>query len=536
MSNASSLDKGVHTEETVRLDHDDQSKSDHDIKIVKRKTMDTTLAFMEEHDSEVPEITPEQERKLYHKLLRRVFVMVFLINLFMFMDKNAMGFSKLLGMWKDTNLKQKEYNNTNTLFYVGYLIGQFPGHVLFQTFNKRYFMAVTLTCWLILMFTQLAAKDYAGIATIRFFLGLTESSVTPCIEHTLGMFFDSKTQSVLNPILWLGAVSVGIPTGFIAYGISHVKGSIHPWKLYWIINGSLTFLLSIWVVLDYPTNPAEYKAFTIEERVHIIRKIKRQNRSSIEEKKIKKYQFIEAIKDPVTWLFSLYALTSMLANNMNFQQQVISLSLGVSRINSTLITVAQSCYSCAFFLLGSFLMTKFKSSLCYLAVIFNIPAILGGFLAVFLPWKNKIGILASCIIVHTDGFAYILALCWSQISAAGYTKRLTRTAMFMIGYGIGDIIAPQMWVTGPRYYAAWGVQLGIAWFGSSLILLTIRYILAKRNNERVKDLTYDSDGNVIMKRYEYLESGSDAESGKRETDVSNFDLTDFENKEFIYPL
>ena len=93
-----------------------------------------------------------------------------------------------------------------------------------------------------------------------------------------------------------------------------------------------------------------------------------------------------------------------------------------------------------------------------------------------------------------------------------------------------------MWVTGPRYYAAWGVQLGIAWFGSSLILLTIRYILAKRNNERVKDLTYDSDGNVIMKRYEYLESGSDAESGKRETDVSDFDLTDFENKEFIYPL
>lgn len=529
-----SIDKEMNEEKTVSLDSN--TAADTDVKVVKKKAMDSTMEFMRLHDADVPEITPEQDRKLYYKLVRRVFLIVFMINLMMFMDKNAMGFSKLLGMWKDTHLTQKEYNNTNTLFYIGYLIGQFPGHYLFQLCNKRWFMTGTLTCWLILMFSQLAARSYTGIIIIRFFLGLTESTVTPCIEHTLGMFFKSSTQAALNPILWIGTVSVGIPTGFIAYGVSHYKGNPHPWELYWIINGGLTALLTIWVALDYPTNPATYKAFTIEERVHIIRNIKRQSRSSVDEGVTKKYQFIEAMKDPVTWLFTLYAFSSMLANNMNFQQQVISLSLGVSRINSTLITVAQAGYSCIFFMLGSFLMTKFKNSLCYLSVIFNIPPIIGGILAVALSWNNKIGILAGCIIVHTDGFAYILGLCWSQTSAAGYTKRLTRTAMFMVGYGVADAIAPQMWRQGPRYYAAWGVQLGISWIGSSLVLLTIRYILSRRNKERLANLTYDSKGNVILKRMSYIESGSDAESGKKETDISNFDLTDLENKEFIYPL
>lgn len=522
----------------VKQNEVSSSLSSHDDKkqyTSKEKKADFTLSFMEQHDSEVGELSPEGDKKLFRKLLVHVLIIVTMINMMMFFDKNAMGYSKLLGLWDDTNLTQAEYNNTNSLFYAGYLIGQIPGHILFQRCNTRYFMTAVISIWTLLMFVQLEVKSYKDIAAIRFFLGLTESVVTPCIEHTLAMFFTLREQAIINPIFWIGTVGVGIPTGFMSYGISHYQGSISQWKLYWIVNGGLTFCLAIWVFFKYPDSPATFKSFTVEERVHIIRRIKQQSRSSISERHFKKEQMYETLKDPVSYLFALFAFCSMLPNNMNFQQQVIYTSLGVTRINANLITVVQAAYSAVTFVIGSFAMSKWKNSLCYLSIIFLLPSILGGFLAVCLPYSEKIGILASCIIIHTFGFAYILGLCWSQASAAGYTKRILRTALFMIGYGVSNIVAPQMWTEGPRYYDAWIVQLVLGWFGSGGVLLTIRFILSRRNKKRRENLKFDSDGNVISTEVAYIEDPNE-EGGKKKVDISMLDLTDIQNKEFLYPL
>lgn len=503
-----------------------------------KKRMDVTLQFMEENEANCPEFTPEQDRKLFIKLCFKVLLIVCVINLLMFMDKNAIGYSKLLGMWSDLNITSTQYSNINSIFYAGYLIGQIPGHLIFQRFGIKPFMIVSMLLWTLLMFVQLAAKNYGHVAAIRFFLGLTESAITPAIEHTLAMYFTPNEQAYINPIFWITAVGVGIPTGFLSYGVEYYKGSLHPWRLYWIINGALTAVLSIWIFFDYPTNPINYKSFTIEERVQIIRRIKKKSRSSVEDKTFKKDQLIETLKDPVSYLFALFAFCSMLANNMNFQQQIIYTSLGVSRLNTNLVTVAQAGYSTVAFCIGTFIMTKWKDSLCYLSVIYNIPPIIGGLLAVCLPWTNKVGILAGCIIVHSDGFAYICSFCWSQSSAAGYTKKLIRTTMFMIAYGIANIVAPQLWVTGKnRYYHAWIVQLVLSWFFGSIILLTIRYILSKRNIERKKNLVFDQDGNVISAEVNYVdEDDEEKEEGEKKVDISMFDLTDIQNKEFIYPL
>lgn len=513
----------------------DISTDEENVIVTSKKNMDVTLQFMLEHEPECPEFTPEQDRKLFRKLCFKVVSIVCAINLLLFMDKNAIGYSKLLGMWSDLHITSKQYSNINSIYYAGYLIGQIPGHLLFQRFGIKYFMTGAILLWTLLMFVQLAAKNYGDVAAIRFFLGLTESAVTPAIEHTLSMYFTLKEQTYINPIFWISTVGVGIPTGFLSYGVGHYKGSLHPWRLYWIINGALTAVLSIWIFLDYPTNPVDYKAFTIEERVQIIRRIKKKSRSSVEDRTFKKDQLIETLTDPVSYLFALFAFCSMLANNMNFQQQIIYTALGVSRLNTNLVTVAQAGYSTIAFCIGTFIMTQWKDSLAYLSMIYNIPAIIGGILAVSLPWSNKVGILAGCIIVHSDGFGYISGLCWSQSSAAGYTKKLTRTTMFMIAYGIANIVAPQLWVTGGnRYYHAWIVQIVIAWAFSSCILLTIRTILARRNKKRKANLEFDEDGNVISSAVNYIDN--DEEGGKQKVDVSMLDLTDIQNKEFIYPL
>lgn len=53
-----------------------------------------------------------------------------------------------------------------------------------------------------------------------------------------------------------------------------------------------------------PDNPAKARFLTTEEKVHVIRRL-RVNGGAIETKVFKKHQYIEALKDPKSWLFVL---------------------------------------------------------------------------------------------------------------------------------------------------------------------------------------------------------------------------------------
>jgi len=157
---------------------------------------------------------------------------------------------------------------------------------------------------------------------------------------------------------------------------------------------------------------------------------------------------------------------------------------------------------------------------------------------VALPWGNKLGLLAVLILAGgTFGITYIIALGWTTSTAAGYTKKLTRNVFFMIGYGIANIISPQIWAAHdqPRYYPAWIVQIVISWVGTPVILLVIRFILSRRNQERrIWIVEQEALGNHGEGYVEQLDD--DGNLTKEKVDITLLDLTDLENKYFIYPL
>lgn len=155
---------------------------------------------------------------------------------------------------------------------------------------------------------------------------------------------------------------------------------------------------------------------------------------------------------------------------------------------------------------------------------------------VTVPWDRTIGLLACMFLAaHTYGVAYIIALGWTNSSAAGYTKKLTRNVMFMIGYSAGNLVSPQIWVASakPRFYGAWSSMIVISWFGTPVILWIIHFILARRNKIRKERINAagENDG------YHYVEQLDDGgRLVKVKVEVAMLDLTDLENESFIYPL
>ncbi|KAJ0158036.1 putative transporter PB1C11.03 [Colletotrichum tanaceti] len=400
------------------------------------------------------------------------------------------------------------------------------------------YVAVTILAWSVIIFLHCVATRYAGLVVMRLALGAAEAVIVPAMEITIGMFFNRHEQSFLQPVLWITCQAAPMVTGFLSYGLLWTAGGpVLPWKLLHVVTGGLTLLLAVWVWFDYPSNPAEARFLTLEEKVHVIRLVHRAHQSSIEQKRFKREQFVETMRDPVSWLFALQSFTLMYANNLNYgQKNLITTSIGIKPLGSTLVAAAGGAFGVVCCVVATLALRRWPRNLALHGTAWCLPAVAGGVAMVTIDWGSKVALLGSLILAaSTYGVTYIIALGWTTSTAAGYTKKLTRNAMFMLGYGAGNLVSPQIWVagSGPRFYGAWASMIGVSWVGTPLILWLIRFILARRNAERREYIAGLSDD----EREGWVEqAGEDGEVVRVKVDMAVLDLTDLQNKQFIYSL
>ncbi|KAH7127426.1 major facilitator superfamily domain-containing protein [Dactylonectria macrodidyma] len=528
---------GAQIEPNVVVDHEGAEKT----AVVSEKYADVTLRLVEDHGEEFGPLTPEKEDKLRKKLYWHVMGLLSAINLLLFIDKSTLGYAAILGLFEETGISKAQYNNLGTFFYVGYLAAQWPGHYAMQKLPFGKFVAGLVFLWGATVLLHCAATTYAGLVVLRLLLGASESVVVPAMEMTIGMFFNRHEQSFLQPFLWVTAAAAPVCAAFISYGLLWSDASVLPWKLFMIVTGGISILLSVVVWFHYPNNPAEARFLTLEEKVHSIRRVHESSQSSIEQKQWKKTQFVETLRDPVSWLFCLQSFTLMLSNNLTYgQQNLITTALGVTNLGSTLVAAAGGGFGIVVCLAGTWALRLWPSNLALHGLVWCIPAIAGGIGMVAIDWDQKLGMLACLLLAgHTYGNTYIIALGWTTSSASGYTKKMTRNVMFMLGYSVANLISPQIWVPrdAPRYYGAWVAQIVISWFGTPLILFIIQFILKRRNAERkawAASLSEDE-----RREHEFGEVEQVDESGevvRRKVEIAMLDLTDLENPFFIYPI
>ncbi|KAL7664532.1 Major facilitator superfamily (MFS) profile domain-containing protein [[Candida] zeylanoides] len=376
--------------------------------VVSAKYADIAVGFMQVHDSEVPDISSEQDRALTKKVLWRVLGLTFLINMIMYMDKATLSYTAITGFWEATNLTQNQYNNVNTIFYVGFIVGQLPGTYLLQKLPIGKLMFGITLMWSIVIFLHCTAYNYAGVIVLRFFLGFFESVSIPLLTTANGMFLSQHLREMTQPIFYASCMASPIPIGFLSYGVIYAHASIGDWRVLNIIIGGLTLILSVIVYFFFPDNPLNASFLSVQEKVWVIRKVQGTSHSSIEQKHFKKHHAIEALKDPISWLLCGFFLLQQLANNLTYQQNILYEEMGgLSNLNSTLVSVAGAGFALS---------------------------LVGSIVAVALPLSNSIGELAAISMASSSfGVGWICALGLAQTTAgSSYTKRLTRNAMVML--------------------------------------------------------------------------------------------------------
>lgn len=162
------------------------------------------------------------------------------------------------------------------------------------------------------------------------------------------------------------------------------------------------------------------------------------------------------------------------------------------------------------------------------------PAIISCIMLIALPFSARWALLTAIWIRGTAGIPYSVVMIWAANCSAGHTKKTAVIALYHVGYGLGNIVSPQLFQPqyAPRYIVTWSVILVVACVLPIMIILYLRWYLAKENARRDE---LDRQGKI---QEVGIVEHEDEHGDKSEefVDSRQLDLTDRENLAFRYVL
>lgn len=152
------------------------------------------------------------------------------------------------------------------------------------------------------------------MATNRFLLGFLEATVNPGFVLIMSMWYTSSEQPLRLEAYYC---TNGIATmfgGLIGYAVGHIKTGLPRWMYVFIIFGACSILMGIVTLLFLPDLPSTAKFLTEKQRGIAVDRVSG-NRQGVKNKHFKKYQALQTVKDPKTWILFVMAVGAQVPNS-----------------------------------------------------------------------------------------------------------------------------------------------------------------------------------------------------------------------------
>ncbi|KAL5113794.1 Allantoate permease [Pleosporales sp. CAS-2024a] len=477
---------------------------------------DAAMKAFEGIQGQVLELTEEKSKALLRKIDRHLMPMMCIVYALNFLDKITLSYASIMGfklppsenkLKSGIHLHGDEYQWLSSMFYFGYLAFEYPTSRLLQIMPLGKYSAFNIIMWGLVLSCFAAVDNYAGAMAIRFFLGLFESAVTPGFALFTSQWYTKKEQGARTGIWFSFNGFAQIFGGCLAYGIAvgcrKTGTRLEPWKIVFLAAGLLTTLVGLVFLFIMPDNQMNCRWLSKQDHILAIERI-RVNNQGVGNKHFKFYQLKEALLDPLAWAFFFYALIADIPNGgiSNFFSQLI-VSFGYTPEQSLLYGTPGGAVEVMALIACGWAGDRYGHRIL-ISMIGLCIAILGMLLIVALPLDNNKGRLAGYYLTQASPTPFVAILSLISSNVAGYTKKTTVAAMFLIGYCVGNIIGktgPQTFrpSQAPRYVPA---------------EVTIIACWANKNKAQIRE----APDYVHVENQEWL------------------DLTDRENPEFIYTL
>ncbi|KAK0391468.1 hypothetical protein NLU13_0969 [Sarocladium strictum] len=465
-------------------------------------------------------IDEETNKRLLRKIDLNLMPLMCIVYGLNFLDKTTLSYASVMGLKKDIKLHGDNYQWLGSMFYFGYLGWEFPTNWFMQRLPLAKYTSFNVIMWGAVLALFAVTENFGGAVTIRFFLGVFEAAVTPAFALLTSQWYTKKEQGFRTSIwfcfngfaqIFGGLVAYGFARGAVTHGFA-----IAPWKIVFIFCGCLTSVVGVLFLFFMPDSQLNARFLTPEERILAVHRIK-VNEQGIGNKHFKWYQMKEAFLDPMVWAFVFYALVADIPNGgiTNFFSQLI-VSFGYTPEESLLYGTPGGAVEIVALLFCGYLGDRLGNRLL-VSILGMLWAIVGIVLIVAVPLSHPTPRLVGYYFTQASPTPFVALLSLISTNVAGWTKKTTVAAMYLVAYCAGNIIGPQTFrpSDGP-YYRSAQITILVCYVASALDIVFIWWYCRRQNAKKVK--LRAAPGYVKVENQEFL------------------DLTDGENPEFVYSL
>ncbi|KAL4976242.1 major facilitator superfamily domain-containing protein [Aspergillus desertorum] len=257
---------------------------------------------------------------------------------FNYLDRSNLTNAYVSGMEEELSFQGNQLNQINTVFTVGYIVGQIPSNLALTYLRPRVFFPAMVLCWGCLTMVTAAVHSPQSIMAIRFFLGVAEASTFSGTHFILGSWYTERELGKRSGIFTASGLAGQMFGGFIQTGIhSSLDGAagLSGWRWLFIIDGLITLPIALYGVFLFPDTPSTTRApyLTPPERALAVSRLPATKRVPVDRAFVKRVL--------TTWYWWAFVLLWVIAGETESFSSNSLLSLYMKSHPTTHYSIAQ---------------------------------------------------------------------------------------------------------------------------------------------------------------------------------------------------
>lgn len=328
-------DKLAHTSSD---DEKSYNKTDHIERTVSAESAESQLV----NDARINAFTPAEQRKIIHRIDRRLVLTLGFLYCVSLMDRTNLGIAVVAGMGVDLVLTGDRYSIIVLLFFITYVVLQPPTTVILRKVGPRAFLPTITILWGATMICFGFVKTWTQLIPLRLILGIFEAGFFPGCAYLLSCWYPRYELQKRNAVFYLIGSMASAFAGILAYGVSQMAGlgsgaglgqhygptkanphapsgemsGIAGWRWIFIMQGLITCLLGLAayvLIVDFPelsTKSFGLKFLNEKEAAFVVARIENDRHDAIPEE-FNTAKYLKGALDLKVWGFAaLFGLTT----------------------------------------------------------------------------------------------------------------------------------------------------------------------------------------------------------------------------------
>ncbi|RTE84233.1 hypothetical protein BHE90_001316 [Fusarium euwallaceae] len=224
-----------------------------------------------------------EERKFINKADWWIMSYICVAYFVKYLDQTNVVNAYVSGMKEDLNMEGNDYNLLQTMFTVGYVLGNLPSQLMMTKIRPSIWLPSLELIWGILVMAMAAAKNVETPYVLRFFIGLLEASAYPGILTLLGNWYTPQELGKRSCIFISSAFVSQMFSGYLQaalYSGMDGKHGLRAWQWLFIFDGIIGIPVCIYGFFAVPDSPANSRARWLkpEEKAIAIARMERVGR------------------------------------------------------------------------------------------------------------------------------------------------------------------------------------------------------------------------------------------------------------------